>query len=102
MSKKITMNRGNDKKIEEVFKEFINYSKAKNLADRTIGYYKNNYERFKFFLDNKEIKLINNVDADTVQQFILKLQSEIENPKSINTILRAIRTFLNYAMKLNC
>lgn len=96
------MNKGSsDKEIQEIFEDFIQYSKAKNLAERTIGYYENNYKRFKRFLEAKSITMMNQVDNRLIQQFTLHLQTKIDNAKSINTILRAIRSFLYYAMKLD-
>lgn len=102
MKNVIQMNKGNeDKEVKEIFEEFIQYSQAKNLAKRTIGYYENNFERFNEFLQNHSINYISEIDPKTIQKFTLRLRSKIENPKSINTILRAVRAFLYYAMKLD-
>lgn len=79
---------GNDnsvKTVDELFEQFMTYSKAKNLSERIIGYYEENYECFKGFLDDEGIENINNIDAYVVQVFSLKLR-EIDNATSINTV----------------
>ena len=102
MSKKITMNEESEEvKLDVAFREFLQYSKAKNLSERTLDYYEYNYNRFKEFLKNEGIDYINKVNHKVVQQFTLYLNDKIENGISVNNILRAIRAFLYYCMKLN-
>ncbi|MFW6015549.1 MAG: site-specific integrase [bacterium] len=95
MYKKITVNElVRDKPLDEAFKEFIQYYKAKNLTRRSIDYYEYNYKRFKEFLEVKGIVNINNIDQRVVQQFTLDLRRKIEKGTSINGILRAVRALL--------
>lgn len=102
MSKEIKMNKKSGSVgLDEAFKEFKQYSKAKNLSNSTINYYEYNYSRFKKFLKRKNIEYINEVDYKVVQNFTLYLNNNIENGISVNTILRAIRAFLYYCMKLD-
>ena len=102
MANKIKMNGKNEEKtLEEAFKEFLQYSKAKNLTDRTLEYYEYNYNRFKEYLENEEIEYIHEIDQKVIQQFIISLQKVINKGVSINNVLRAVRAFLYYCMKMN-
>jgi integrase/recombinase XerD len=87
--------------VDEVFKKFQKYNKARNLSNNTIKYYKTNCQRFKSFLKEKSIKYISDVNLNVIEDFTIQLQSIIDNATSINTILRAIRAFLNYSAKMN-
>lgn len=92
---------GREMTVDEILKMFLNYSKSKNLSKKTIRYYRNNFNKFIEFLKENDIKIIGQVNNQVVIGFILYLQDEIDNPKSINTILRAVRAVLYYAMNLN-
>jgi integrase/recombinase XerD len=94
-------NEGREMSVEKVLKLFLNYSKAKNLSKRTISYYERRFSRFIEFLEIHEIKKIGQVNNQVVTGFILYLQNRIDNPISINTVLRAVRAVLYYAMKLD-
>lgn len=94
-------NEGREMSVEKVLKLFLNHSKAKNLSKRTISYYERRFSRFIEFLEIHEIKKIGQVNNQVVTGFILYLQNRIDNPISINTVLRAVRAVLYYAMKLD-
>lgn len=94
-------NEGREMSVEKVLKLFLNYSKAKNLSKRTISYYERRFSRFIEFLELHGIKKIGQVNNQVVTGFILYLQNRIDNPISINAVLRAIRAVLYYAMKLD-
>jgi len=94
-------NEGRKMSVEKALKLFLNYSKAKNLSKRTISYYERRFSRFIEFLEIHEIKKIGQVNNQVVTGFILYLQNRIDNPISINTVLRAVRAVLYYAMKLD-
>jgi len=94
-------NEGREMSVEKVLKLFLNHSKAKNLSKRTISYYECRFSRFIEFLEIHEIKKIGQVNNQVVTGFILYLQNRIDNPISINTVLRAVRAVLYYAMKLD-
>ena len=94
-------NEGREMSVEKVLRLFLNYSKAKNLSKRTISYYEHRFSRFIEFLEIHEIKKIGQVNNQVVTGFILYLQNRIDNPISINTVLRAVRAVLYYAMKLD-
>ncbi len=101
-SNRIKMGFGSsDKTVQEAFGEFMLYSKSKNLSKRTLEYYEMNNERLEGFLQTKSISLIKDVTAKVFDQFKLSLQGQINNSTSINTVLRAVRAFLYYSMKLD-
>ena len=85
------------KSVEEVFDEFIYYCEIKNLSINTILYYKDKLEMFsKYYNFNKPINIINKRD---VYGYIYFLQNTRKvKTTTINTYLRALRTFLYYAM----
>lgn len=84
--------------VEEVFNRFIRHCRVKNLSKRTVETYEYNFKRFMEYLEEQGIYNIKDITSEVVEEFTLYLQEIIENPVSINTILRNIRTFLNYAM----
>lgn len=53
---KIKLNRFNEEKsVDQAFREFVQYCKAKSLARSTVNYYEENYERFRDFLEGQRI-----------------------------------------------
>ena len=93
--------RGRETTVDEILKMFLNYAKSKNFNKKTIRYYRNNFNKFIEFLKENEIKIIGQVNNQVVIGFILYLKDEMDNPKSINIILRAVRAVLYYVMNLN-
>lgn len=90
---------GGTTSVEDVFERFIRHCKVKNLSERTIETYEYNFKRFKKFLDEQGISDIKDITSEVIEEFTLYLQEIIDNPVSVNTILRNNRTFLNYAMR---
>jgi integrase/recombinase XerD len=87
--------------MEEAFKKFNQRNKIKNLSDATMRFYKSNYGWFKKFTDECNIEMIEEVDNDVIEKYILHLRGRLNNPISINTYLRAVRSFLYYCMDNN-
>jgi len=94
-------NRGREMSVEKVLELFLNFSRAKNLSKRTIQYYEKRFMRFIDYLEKKNIEKIGEIRNEVVINFILYLQKKVDNPISINTILRAVRVVLYYAMRLD-
>ncbi|MFW6026722.1 MAG: tyrosine-type recombinase/integrase [Candidatus Woesearchaeota archaeon] len=99
MPKKILIRNNGNEEVDEVFKKFIKFSKAKNLSERTIVYYEYNYNKFKEFLGKLGITEIGQISPEIVEDFTIELSDEVDNPVSVNTVLRAVRVFLNFAME---
>lgn len=88
-----------NKGLKEGFKEFYNYCGVKNLANKTLKYYEDNYYCFTQFYD--ETNPIINISKDTINNYILHLKNNTQcNSRSINTRIGAIRTILYYFMDL--
>ncbi|MFL0248377.1 tyrosine-type recombinase/integrase [Candidatus Clostridium stratigraminis] len=88
------------KTMKEVFREFLNSCRVKNLSEKTLTYYEDNYYEFAKFYDDEN--LINSITKETVESYILHLKNNTgNNDRSINTRLSALRTFLYFAMKEN-
>lgn len=96
--KQITMGRNTNKILKEGFKEFLIYSRAKNLSSNTLTYYEDCFYKFCTFVD--EDILIREIDRETVQDFILFLRDSDISSVTLNTQLRGIRVFLYYFMEL--
>lgn len=87
------------KRLDEGYKEFIKYCRAKNLADKTIDYYEECIDEFSKFYGNQV--MINTIDKDAVESYILHLKANTSmNSTSINTRLRGIRAIFYYFMEL--
>lgn len=102
MKKKISLNMTQDFiTVNEAFKKFQKFNKAKNLSKSTITYYRKRFKKFKNFLDECGIEHIHEIGSDTMEDYTLYLGENLDNNTTINTDLRAIRAFLNYATKKN-
>ena len=103
---KINLTRGSNKDLllDEVFKDFITYSNSKNLSEKTIEYYKINYDQFKSFIDDNSQSqdvTVEVLNQELVEAYRLKLLNQGLATATINSYLRAIRSFLYYTMKFN-
>lgn len=98
MSKrKITMNNIKFKNIDDAFRDFIKYCRVKNLADVTITYYENCYEKFREFYQGE----LEDITSHTVDDYVLYLKKNTDmNDISINTYKRGLRVILYYFMRL--
>lgn len=82
--------------IETIFDEFILDCQSRNLAQVTINNYKQNIGYFSNYLTENKI-LFSDITSDTIKQYITYLQANTSrNTTSINTLLRHVKTFLNY------
>lgn len=87
------------KSVKEGFKELYNYCRVKNLADKTLKYYEDNFNCLTQFYNGDNA--IGNITKDTINNYILYLNSNTTcNSRSINTRIGAIRTVLYYFMSL--
>ena len=103
---KINLTRGSNKDLllDEVFEDFITYSNSKNLSEKTIEYYKINYDQFKSFIDDNSQSqdvTVEVLNQELVEAYRLKLINQGLATATINSYLRAIRSFLYYTMKFN-
>ncbi len=98
---KIKLNSSSEKDVMEGFKEFMQYSKARNLSKATLYYYRSKLNRFcDWLIKDEEIITLDEIIKQTIQRYIINLQMNYNlNDKSINTHLRAVKVFLNYCQQ---
>lgn len=86
------------KTLAVAFEEFINYKEYKNIAARTMEYYKDNFIYFtRFCPKNTRFRKINEkiiIEYVSYMRNILKV-----NDVTINIRIRACRAFFYYCMK---
>lgn len=85
--------------IDNAFKEFLRVCTAKNLTQKTINNYQQNWKYFKQFLEDMDINNLALINNDVILSFIDYLKQKQIKVTSINTILRHIKTVLNYFNK---
>ena len=91
-------NKVSEKNIEDAFEEFMKFNKAKRLAQSSMEYYERKIGRF---ICHVKIKNTCNLDEKNIIDYKIYLQEVLDNSTSINTHLKAIRTFLYYCMRLD-
>lgn len=83
--------------MKEIINKFLDYIKyEKNYSNNTIIGYQNHLELFINFLNNKNIKDINNVDYNTIRSYINYLYEKKYNTKSICNHISSMRSFFKY------
>ncbi|MDD2495749.1 MAG: tyrosine-type recombinase/integrase [Tissierellia bacterium] len=83
------------------FDEFERRCKVKNVSEYTLKFYYNSLKPFEVYLDKCNIKMIKQIDKNIYENYVLHLQNKLNNTVTINTYLRAVKTFLRYAMECN-
>lgn len=85
-----------EKSLNAAYNEFIKHKKVLNLAPDTIRYYESNISAFiNFFPENK---VIYEVTKSDIENYVLTQYDKNIKTVSINTKLRALRTFLYFCM----
>lgn len=99
MREKITMQKKiENKTLDVLFDDFIRNCKVKNLRPATIQYYENFINIFFKFIDYKTPA--SKVTKDTINNYILFLKKKgTENDTTINSNLRAIRSFCRFCQE---
>lgn len=86
------------KTIPEIYEEFQQHNKVKNLSEHTITYYYWNLKHLFDFLNEKEITSITDITSEVFDAYVLWLRGKYENAITINTYLRSARVFLYFCM----
>lgn len=83
--------------LEEGWRVFVKRNELKQLAEATkIGYEDKVYRKFFNWLYGKQIVEINQITQDVIEDYALYLQNTGIKLASVNSYLRAARTFVNY------
>jgi integrase/recombinase XerD len=89
-----------DKTVDKAFHEFLQRCKIKNLSPSTIHYYEGHFKRFDRFISTKGITMLKDITKNVVNDYIVQMKADLENPISVNTYLRCLRAVLYFCMKL--
>lgn len=89
----------NLKTLDEAFEEFQQYNKIKDLSEATIIHYEEIYKVFTKFYSGEN--LCKSLDIQVINGYIIYLKENRRvNNISINTLLRGLRAFINYGIRL--
>jgi integrase/recombinase XerD len=83
--------------IKDCFYKFMTHCKVKNLSERTLKFYREIFLYFTRFYN--EDNLIESINIETVEQFILHEQDRGLTTNSVNTNLRGLRVFFYFCME---
>ena len=99
MKKRMSLNVNKDtKEYIDAKAEFIKYCKLKNLSDATMFYYEDSLLYFTRFLKKEDFKM-DEVTADTIEDYTVFLNTADIKSISVNTRLRGLRAFLYWCME---
>lgn len=77
--------------------DFLEDRRFKNLSPSTVNGYELFFQMFENYCLEKEIIDIDEITANTIKGFLLYLKNDKKNnPTSINTKLKNLKTFFNY------
>lgn len=90
-----------EKTLKELFEDFQLENRIKNLSEMTIRFYDQNLVHFFHFLKEIDIAYVREVEKKNVDKYILWLKKKGLKATTINTYMRAVRSFLYFAMREN-
>jgi integrase/recombinase XerD len=79
----------------EILTSFILDCEARNLANGTIDFYKDEITRFIKFLDRRGIITIEQIDPETIRSYLIEL-GKTRNPGGVHCAYRSIRAFMRW------
>jgi len=83
--------------LKFAIKEFLDDRDFNNLSKVTINGYSLTLEKFHDFCTKKEVVDVSDITTSLVKEYLLHCKNELKNnPTTINTKLRALRTFFNF------
>lgn len=86
--------------LQDVLKEFIYDCEVRSLSPRTVKGYRNNNARFfKFLEDEFDITEVEKLTRKHIQLYLQLLKDQKLSELYANSILKNIRSFLNYCLE---
>jgi len=83
--------------LKFAIKEFLDDRDFNNLSKATIGGYSLILEKFHDYCIEKETVEVSDITPSLIKQYLLYCKNELKNnPTTINTKLRGLRTFFNF------
>ncbi len=95
--KRIKLNSKKGVLITEAFERYQHNNELKNLSPVTIQANKDKFKKFMKFIDNENY-LIEDINKDVVNDYIISLKSEDIRISSVNIYLKYLRIFLYWSM----
>jgi len=84
--------------IDDLIDEHKEHQTLQGVSDKTLSVYKLSLEAFKEVLNGKDIRLLSKSDYLPIMQ---ALKNKYKNLNTLNIRLRAIKAFLNWAIKFD-
>lgn len=85
-----------DLTVQEAFEKYQRYNELRNLSIHTLEHKEVNHKRFMQYLDNDNF-LIKDIKKKIIDDYTFYLKKDGLKAVSINTNLRSIRAFINWA-----
>ncbi|PGU46911.1 tyrosine-type recombinase/integrase [Bacillus cereus] len=79
--------------IETLEKEFLQEKKFEGLKESTLGAYSSFFKIWNKWLGEQDIEQIEDISSRTIKQFLFHCTEIGNNPKTVNTKLKLLRTF---------
>ncbi len=89
-----------DLTVQEAFEKYQRYNELRNLSIYTIEHKEVSHKRFMQYLKNDNF-LIKDIDKDLIDDYTFHLKEGGLKAVSINTNLRSVRAFINWAADNN-
>jgi len=84
--------------IEELIAEFLEFKKLQKISDKTESIYNYALNAFKIILNGSDLRLLTKTGYLPMMRALIK---KYPNPNTLNMYIRAINTFLNWAVKFD-
>lgn len=96
---KLKMQSSDELSVCEVFEQFQQYNKMKNLSPATISFYECYYRRLKEYLGKDDVPILC-VNKSKIEDYILNLRKkDTMTDTTVNTAIRMVRALLYFAME---
>lgn len=82
--------------LENLFEEFIFYSKCRGLTEKTIKKYTAHFSIFEQFLESNNIATLEKLNSFVIRRFMHHLLEEGKAESYVNSFLRTIRAFFKF------
>ncbi|MEW5553190.1 tyrosine-type recombinase/integrase [Peribacillus frigoritolerans] len=92
---------GLEKSLQELYEDFQLQNRVKNLSEMTIRFYEQNLVHFFRFMKEIGIEFVREIEKKYVDKFVMSLKMKGLKATTINTYMRATRSFLYFAMREN-
>lgn len=83
------------RQIAPTVTDFISERKSRGLSRRTIQYYQSELGYFRAWLDQRNIKRLDEIGAGTIREYLTQL-GKTRNPGGIHAMYRALRALYNW------